>query len=207
MFTATYRTLAIRISLLALLAFAGNTNAFAQPGTPQASVPPFTLNFDETGASLLNGGPNPNPVVPVAGGGIQFYLPGLVTPGDVLISTGFDVNSANPTGASDVLSFSNGPGLTGTLTGIMLYQSLLEPADPLLAADVQNLVFATPFSPLQETGTEAANGFSWITTGATYNGLSDGFLRTPEPSTFVLGGLGLLSLAAMAYWRRRTRSH
>ncbi len=206
MFTATYRTLAIRISLLALLAFAGNTTAFAQPGTPLVGTPGFTLNFDETGTSLLNGGPNPNPVVPVAGGGLQFYLPGQVSPGDVVIVAPFDINSANPHGQSDVLSFSNGPGVNGTLTGIMLYQSLIDPGDPLLAADVQGLVFATPFSPLQETGTEAANGFSWITTGATYNGLSDGFLRTPEPSTFILAGLGLLSLAALAYRRRLARA-
>jgi len=87
----------------------------------------------------------------------------------------------------------------------MLYQSLLDPGDPLLAADVQRLVFATPFSSLTETGTEAANGFAWSVPGATYNGLSDGFLPSPEPSTFVLGGLGLLSLAALAYRRRLAR--
>jgi hypothetical protein len=161
------------------------------------------LDFDETGASLLNGGPNPNPVNFVSGGGIQFYLPGIVTQGDVVISAPFDINTANPNGESDVLSFSNGPGLAGQVTGIMLLQSLFDTGDPLLPADVQTLQFATPFATLNETGTEAANGFTWTVPGATYNGISDGVLRTPEPSTLILGALGLLSLTALAYRRRR----
>lgn len=204
--TNTIRSLAIGVSILTTLAF-GSARTFAQAiGQPIAAVPPFQLDFDETGNSLLNGLPNPNQVVPVAGGGIQFYLPGIVQPGQVLITNLNDITTANPTGDSDLLTFSNGPGLNGALTGIMLYESLFDPPEPLLAADVPLLNYIAPILTIAEIGPEGSNGFSYIVPGATYNGVSDGFLRTPEPSTFVLGALGLLGLAALAYRGRLART-
>jgi hypothetical protein len=204
--TNTTRSLAIGIFVLGTLAFGSARVAFAQAiGQPIAAVPPFQLDFDETGASLLNGLPN-NQINLVAGGGIQFYLPGMVQPGQVLINSSVDVDPTNPTGDSDLLTFSNGPGLNGAVTGIMLYESLIDPLDPVLAADVQRLTFLAPVLTIPEVGPEGTNGFSYIVPGAIYNGISDGFLKTPEPSTFVLGGFGLLSLAVLAYRRRSART-
>ncbi len=205
MITITFRALAIGISLLGMLALGPARSAFAQLiGQPIAAVPPFQLDFDETGASLLNGLPNPNQVTFVAGGGIQFYLPGIVQPGQILITSSIDVDPGNPGGDSDLLTFSNGPGLNGALTGILLFESLIDPNDPLLAADVPMLNYLAPIQTIAEIGPEGANGFSYIVPGAIYNGISDGRL-VPEPSTFVMGGFGILSLAALAYRRRRTR--
>ena len=195
-------SLAIGISVLGMMAFGWARVASAQQiGEPIAAVPPFQLDFDETGASLLNGLPNPNQVTFVAGGGIQFYLPGPVQPGQILVASSVDVDPTNVTGDSDLLTFSNGPGLNGIVTGILLYESLLDPSDPLLAADVPRLNYIAPIQMIAEVGPEGNNGFSYIVPGATYNGISDGSL-VPEPSSFIMGGVGLLSLAALAYRRR-----
>ena len=204
--TNTIRSLAIGISILSTLAFGSARIAFGQAiGQPIAAVPPFQLDFDETGASLLNGGFNPNQITFVAGGGIQFYLPGIVQPGQVLINSSVDVDPLNPSGDSDLLTFSNGPGLNGALTGIMLYESLIDPFDPLLAADVPRLNILAPVVVIPEVGPEGANGFSYVVPGAIYNGISDGFM-VPEPSTFVMGGFGLLSLFVLAFRRRFART-
>ena len=143
----------------------------------------------------------------MAGGGIEFFLPGQVQAGHVLITNTNDINSANPNGDSDLLTFSNGPGLNGVTTGIMLYESLL-PSDSYDMgvndpADVQRLNYLAPILTILENGPEGNNGFVYSVPGATYNGLSDGYLPTPEPSTLVLSGLALASLAALAYRRRR----
>jgi hypothetical protein len=204
--TNTLRSLAIGISILSTLALGSARMAFGQAiGQPIAAVPPFRLDFDEKGSSLLNGGANPNQVTLVAGGGIQFYLPGIVQPGQILINSSVDVDPNNLSGDSDLLTFSNGPGLNGAVTGIMLYESLIDPFDPLLAADVPRLNFLAPIVTIPEIGPEGANGFQYVVPGAFYNGISDGFL-TPEPSTFVMGGFGLLSLFVLAFRRRFART-
>jgi hypothetical protein len=210
--TTTIRTLVIRFSVLSVITFGSTRIAFAQgPGSVAPGSVGFTLSFDEFGNSLLNGGPNPNPVVPIAGGGLNFFLPSQVIPGAVLVSAAFDVSSANPNGLSDLMIFSNTVLASGQTVGVLTYESLIDPFDPLLPADVPVLQFPVPVTVILEVGTEAGiNGFNWVPdpgnlAGAVYNGLSDGKL-TPEPSTFVLGGLGLACWAAVAYRRRLAKT-
>ena len=201
----TIRSLAIGISISSALAFGSARIAFAQAiGEPIAAVPPFQLDFDETGTSFLNGLPNPNQIVFVAGGGIEFYLPGPVQPGQILVNSSVDVDPNNPGGDSDLLTFSNGPDINGLITGILLYESLLDPFDPVLAADVPVLNYMQPIQSIGEIGPEGTNGFSYVVPGAIYNGISDGYL-VPEPTSFAMAGFGLLSLAALAYRRRLAR--
>jgi hypothetical protein len=207
MTTSTFRTLAAGISILSALAFGSVRTAFAQgPGAVAPGSVGFTLTFDEAGTGLLNGRPEPG--VPVAGGGINYLLPVPVIPGDVLITSPIDVDSANPNGMSDLLIFSNTVLATGQTVGVLTYQSLIDPFDPLLPADVPILQFPVPVITIPEIGPEGSNGFTWVPdppnlAGAVYNGISDG--KVPEPSTFVLAGLGLLGLAASAYRRHRAR--
>lgn len=193
--------------MLSLLAFGSARNALAQPGAPLPGVPGFTLSFDEQGNSLLNGGPNPNPVIPVSGGGIQFFLPGQISPGFVLVTNPLvDTTTANPNGDTDLLTFSNQIIASGQTVGVMLFESLIDDTDGVNdPADVSVFNFLAPAITILETGPEGNNGFQWIAGSAIYNGTSDG--RIPEPSTFVLAGLGLLSLAALAYRRRRAKTH
>ena len=206
--TNIFRTLAISASVLFVLAFLPAQIVFAQgPGSTAPGVLGFTLNFDENGKSLLNGGPNPNPVVPISGGGLQFWLPQQVAPGFVLIQAPHDSTAANPLGDTDLLTFTNQLNTTGNLVGVMLFESLIDDTDASLdLADVKSFHYPVPIITIQEFGVEGNNGFQWIPDpnnafGAVYNGISDSLV--PEPSTFVLGGLGLLSLAALAYRRSR----
>jgi hypothetical protein len=185
---------------------AGIAFAVAVPGTPAGGAPGFILEFDEVGHGQLilpgpGGGLFPNPGVPQIGGGLEFTLPVNVIPGDVIVTNVDDVSVDNPTGFSDLLTFFNvGPN------GILLYRSLQDEAEPHPdAADVLGLVFpATPFGT-PETGPEGNNGFVWIVgdpagpSYTVYNGISD----VPEPSTIVLGGLGLASLFLIGRRRRR----
>ncbi len=212
MLTNTYRTLALGISIFSVLAFGAAKNVFAQGPGPGAAAPGsvgFTLQFDETGAALLNGVPTAG--VPIAGGGVNFFLPIPVITGDVLINSTIDVDPTNPTGDSDLLIFSNTVLSSGQTVGVMTYQSLIDPNDPLDAADVPSLSYIAPVLTIREIGPEGNNGFTWVpdpgnAAGSVYIGISDGVLRTPEPSTFVLGALGLLSFAALAYRRRLARN-
>jgi MYXO-CTERM domain-containing protein len=191
--------------LTVVMALGTSGTAFAQPlpapGTPLAGVPGFTIQFDEQGNSLLNGGPNPNPVTLIAGGGIEFFLPGPVTPGDVLIRGLSDISAVN-NGISDLLSFSNNTANQGILS----YFSLIDDASEVEPADVLSFNLNTPYGAI-EFGPEGMNSFTWIPDmtnplGAFYNGISDGLI--PEPSSFILGALGLIALFLIGLRRRRT---
>ena len=175
------------------------------PGAAAPGSVGFTLQFDENGNSLLNGGPNPFPVVPIAGGGINFYLPVPVVQGYVLVASSVDVDPAHPSGDSDLMVFFNVPLPSGQMQGVMNYASLIDPGDPLQLADVNSFTFPQPVTTIGEIGPEGNNGFTWIpdppnAAGAMYIGISDGNL-VPEPSALVLGGLGLVGLAGTC-WRR-----
>jgi hypothetical protein len=172
--------------------------AFAQnPGDPQPGFPGFFLTFDELGNGTLGtpSGIGPDPGVAVAGVGVQYALPVPVIPGDVLVKGPAD-DVAN-FGYSDRLVFDNGP-----VGGILTFQSLRDDASPPDPADVPTFPITSSFVVF-EIGPEGNNSFSWtpgagFPTGATYQGISD----TPEPSTLILGALGLVALYALA-WRRR----
>jgi hypothetical protein len=214
MSTSTLLTLTVRTFVLAVFASLFAAACLAQsPGSPVAGAAPFgNLTFDERGASLLNNLPNPNPVFPNLSGGLQFVLPFPVNPGQVLITLPSDVNNSNPNGDSDLLTFSNATNSVGVQVGVMLYESLFDKDAFDLAAidpaDVQRLSYVVPFNgvTILENGVEGNNNFTWVAGGNTYFGLSDGYLPTPEPSTFVLSALALAGLAAMAYRRRAARA-
>jgi hypothetical protein len=200
--TRAFLTRAVCISILGVLAFgaAETANGTApQPGAPAPGVPDFIFSFDENGHGFFNG--QPVPANPVNGGGIDYFLPVPVAPGNVIVNGPSDVGSTGGNGFSDLLTFMQGPA-----GGVLFYQSLADDPSPPDLADIVNLTApTTPFSVL-ETGPEGNNGFVWnpLGTQTLYNGISD----IPEPSTIVLGGLGLLSLAAVAYRRRRAaRAH
>ncbi len=110
------------MSLLLLALACGSANiALAQapgPGSSVPGTPGFTFTFDEAGTSLLNGGPNPLPVVPIPGGGIQYFLPVPVIPGDVLVKGSSDISTIaytdlviNPVDATKVTSAAHPFGL------------------------------------------------------------------------------------------------
>jgi hypothetical protein len=195
----------VAIAALTVVAFDTTKIAFAQgPGSVAPGSVGFTLSFDENGNGLLNGRPNPG--VPVTSGGLNFFLPTQVIPGDVVVSAPWDINSANPNGLSDLMILSNTTLASGVTVGVMTYQSLIDGTDPVLPADVQVLQIAFPATVIPELGVEGNYFFNWVPdpgnlAGAVYNGISDGKL-TPEPSTFVLAGMGIACWAAVAYRRR-----
>jgi hypothetical protein len=187
--------------LLVGLAILGSGNiAFGQglPGTPLPGMPGFILEFDEAGHGriITPAGAVDNPGVPLVGGGVSYALPVPVFPGDVVVINLLDVSPLNPSGYSDLLTFAG---------STLLYRSLLDESEPFPdPADVAGLIFpATSFSTL-ESGPEGFNGFVWLVDSGlpsytVYNGISD----IPEPSTFVLGGLALITLCVVGRRRRR----
>ena len=132
------------------------------PGAAAPGSVGFTLQFDENGNSLLNGGPNPFPVVPLAGGGINFYLPVPVVQGYVLVTSSVDVDPAHPSGDSDLMVFFNVPLPSGQMQGVMNYASLIDPGDPLQLADVNAFTFPQPVTTIGGSApreTTASPGF------------------------------------------------
>jgi hypothetical protein len=172
-------------------------------------TPGYKFSFDEHGNSLFNGGPNPYQVVPVAGGGIDYYLPFPVTPGFVLINNSADVTNSNIPGDSDLMTFFNALNNNNQNVGVLRFTSLIDDNDPPDLADVPVLQYLAPVIQIGEIGGEGSDNFQWIPgqpfpAGAEYYGVSDGTL-VPEPSTFILLGLGTSGIGLTAYKRRTTR--
>jgi PEP-CTERM motif-containing protein len=192
----------IAILLVAVFAaFASDARAVSVPGAGGQ----FILNFDENG----NGSVNPNntgltpdngqllhdPSQPGAHMVLTYFLPALVTNGDVNVFEGNTVDS------SDGLRFTDASGhLNGASADRMLYYSLPDQVGVDGIADVPALPGNwNPFAKAIEN----LGAFSYVPDGGTvYNGISD--VPTPEPSTLVLGGLGLISLLLLG--RRRLAS-
>ena len=167
------------------------------PGTPLPGNPGFILEFDEAGhGRVITGAGAVDEVgVPQLGGGIVYALPVPVFPGDVIVISPLDITLDNPFGYSDLLTFDGSS---------LLYRSLLDELEPFPdPADVAGLIFpASPFSTL-ESGPEGFDSFVWLLDSGlpsytVYNGISD----IPEPSTFILGGLGLFALFLVGRRRR-----
>lgn len=192
----------ITIVLAALLFVAGAAPAFATPlpGSIIDGSPPFTTTFDEQGnGTLTTASGSVNNFWAAGAYGIQYRLYAFVQPGNVVVTDPDAISPTNPLGVSDILHFDN----DDNLGGIMIYSSVWDENDPVHdLADVplaNVLYYSTPADfYINEVGPEGSNGFQWIALGATYNGISD----IPEPSTFVLGGLGLFALFLIG-WRRR----
>ena len=202
--TRFFSKLGVASLILGALAFGCSKVAFGQPGRPLSGTAGFILEFDEAGHGQLitGGGLFPNPGVPQVGGGLLFSLPVPVTPGDVSVFNPGEASTNNPNGFSDLLTFFNQGN-----SSVLLYRSRMDESEPVPdPADVLGLTSPGGLSVL-ETGPEGNNGFVWIvgTSGGpdytVYNGISD----VPEPSTFVLGGLGLVGLFLIRY-RRRVRN-
>jgi len=154
------------------------------------------MTFDENGHADING--QPVPVLAAGGGiGVVYALPGPVVPGFVNVFTPGDIGPNNPNGFSDLLQFQQG----GPNGGVLIFSSLLDDNSPPDLADVVGLLQqAGP--GVVERGPEGANDFVWVgptdPTQTLYHGISD----IPEPSTFILGGLGLVALFLIGRRRR-----
>jgi hypothetical protein len=172
------------------IAFAGNPS---DPGTPQGG-PGWIMTFDENGNATINGQPA---AVIAVDGGVGYVLPGIVVPGSVNVFSPGDIGPNNPNGFSDRLNFQQ----FDQTHSFLQYQSVLDGAPDGLA-DVAGLLPADTGFSVIETGPEGNNGFVWTSpadaTHTTYIGISD----APEPSTFILGALGLIALYVIGRRRR-----
>jgi PEP-CTERM motif len=177
-----------------LLFLASATVAYGQagavPGTPLSpATPPSLLIFDENGNSFLNGLRQPNAVAAPQGGAL-YLLPNPVVPGVVDVKGTPDEPTTAPFGYSDRLIFDNFQNRVGQLQGLMIFQSWIDDAD--LSHDLADAQFQLPLSNfvVAEQGVEGNNVFIWTAGQAVYLGISDG--AVPEPSTLVLGAVGLI---------------
>jgi hypothetical protein len=178
------------------------------PGTITDGSAPFTTTFDENRHGTLTTASgsvsNFHPTNEVFG--LQYRLFAFVQPGEVFLTTPTDISPNNPLGISDLLHFDNDPNLGG----ILVYQSLLDENDAVKdPADDPLSNFEVP-SPrpgdivISEVGPEGSNGAVWsvptpgFTAMTTYQAISD----TPEPSTFILGGLGFVGFLLLRWSRR-----
>lgn len=190
----------IAILLVAVFAaFASDARAVGLPGAGGQ----FILNFDENGNGSVNhndaglvsdpGQLLPDPSQPGAHMVLTYFLPTVVTNGDV------NVFEANAPDFSDGLRFTDASGhLNGASADRMIFYSLPDQVGVDGIADVPALPGNwNPFAKAIEN----LGAFSYVPDGGTfYNGISDA--ATPEPSTFVLGGLGLIALFLAARRRR-----
>ena len=161
------------------------------PGSSTGPSPIGNVHFDEQGVLTLDTGLVIHGTL-VAGGGIDYTLPGPVQPGAVLVLGASDA-PVGALGISDRLDFSN----DASGKGHMLYRSLLDDTDAAAdPADVASFPTTDTAITTPETGPEGDNGFIYQTSGAIYFGVSD---AVPEPAL-----LGLLLTGAAAVIRGRT---
>jgi hypothetical protein len=189
--------LSITLTLVIVLVRAAMASAQAVP----------VIAFGEDGVSGGSLGPlpssfGPDPLSTGAPAATLFYtLPFNVVTGDVQLTE-------PPTGISDLVRFENLPGGPGA---IFFYSDNLDGGENPADVGLPPLLTSTP-TVIAETGTENNNsaiytpavgapGFPVNTVaGVQYNIISD----TPEPSTFVLATVGLLtSLSVRSRSRRK----
>jgi hypothetical protein len=123
-------------------------------------------------------------------GVIEIGLPGPVVPGDVvLLEPDWTGPQNDPSGWSNVFAFAD-PAVSNS--GVRIYSDPSDDVTPLnLGRALTNPVYLTEPPTLPKIVT-------YQVPGVTYTLISD----VPEPSSFVLVCMGILSLIAYA-WRRR----
>jgi hypothetical protein len=178
------------------------------------------VQFDEYGVGTLNGNPlpfyiapSPFAIDPISGlSTLTYQLPFPVRDGDLFLNEG----TTTPPISSDLVRFGN-----NSIGGVIYFFS-----DPLDPSDIGVPLADNPFGvpppnavgfPVlfaNETGIEGSNGYVYTPNpnlgdpgmfpGAlvTYSILSDG--QVPEPSTFVLLGMGVVGLSAYTCRKRRS---
>jgi hypothetical protein len=191
--------------LLSILAFVCFMSMIAETAVAQ---PGQLITFDENGIGTFMGQPLNWSMFPDPGpgglGSALTYLPsfGSDFPGDLLIE--------EPTGnLSDVVRFNPLNAITGP--SIVFYSDRVENTfeKPDLADVGLPTAFYTNTISMMEQGTEDNNwvdytplpgqpGYLPNYPGTTYHIISD----VPEPSTFILLGMGVFTLAFYG-WRRR----
>jgi hypothetical protein len=181
----------------------------------QASAQVTNILFDEYGNGFLNGSPLPFSVATDSQSGLStlmYQLPFLVRQGDLFLTEG----AAQP--PSDLVRFDNISNTTGALTGaIYFYSDGYGDETPIPLADNP---FGIPpansagFQVLTaiEQGIEGNDGYVYNPnpsdpgsdlggTTITYTIISDG-VAVPEPSAFVLLGMGAVGII---FYARRKR--
>jgi hypothetical protein len=164
----------------------------------------FTLNFDENGNGMvsINGAPFtplPGQLLPdpsQAGNppALTYILPAGQVP--VFNGDGGILETPLSTSLSDGVRFTDGNGnLSGATADRMIYYSDTTDGATDLADTGIPANFVSSFTVI-EVGPEGNNGFSFGSANV-YHGISD----IPEPSTLILGGLGLMTL--LLFGRRR----